>query len=510
MKKMKKIFAFMLALAMMLSLTGIVNVGKASAEETRTITIKGAKTDPVHSFSAYQVFKGSISNGKLVDVDWGDGVKDTILTSLQTKYPDTYGRCKTAQDVVDKLVIFSDKSDELYAFADVVAENLADQPSGTSQLLAGSSDYTISVKSDGYYFIKDTTNLADKHDAITRYLLKVFKNTDINVKSEIPSIDKVIVNADSNGGAADGNGTAVNVGDEVEFKLTSKVPDMEGYKTYEYVVNDTLSTGLTYVDDSVNVTIGGNGYTGFIVSNVSGGKFSITFNNFINQKANKGKDIVITYKAKLNEQALATDKETNTVSLSYSNDPNDDSKKGKTPDKTVYVYDFDIVIDKYTTTTTGEIKLGEAKFILYKEVNNVKQYYQKNTVDNTVNWVTDINGATSVTTDTNGAAKFTGLDAGVYMLEETEHPAGYNLLTAPVEVNITAEYNENGTIKTSSASTVGNGQYSKTQRVENKSGSTLPSTGGIGTTIFYVLGGILMAAAVVLLITKKKMSAYRD
>lgn len=519
MKKMKKVFAFMLALAMMLSLTGIVNAGKASAEETtRTITIQGAKTDPKHSFSAYQVFKGNLSDGKLVDVDWGDGINKTkILSALKTADNATYESCETAQDVVDILVTFGDKSDKLYAFADVVAANLAEEASGTSELAEGATNYTISVQGDGYYFIKDTTDLSGKHDAITRYLLKVFKDETVTVKSEIPSIDKVIVNADSNDGNADGNGTAVNVGEEVTFKLTSKVPDMDGYTTYEYIVNDTLSAGLSFVNDSVGVKIGGTDYTGFKVSDVTDGQFSITFNDFIDQKAQKNADIVITYKATLNQNALTTDKETNTVSLSYSNDPKDISKKGKTPDKTVYVYDFDIVIDKYTTTTnpvTGKAektKLKNAEFILYKEVADSKLYYKWDGSSNTVSWVDEKNQATSVITDTNGAAKFTGLDAGEYKLEEIAQPDGYNLLTAPVEVSITATYNNDGTISASSAQSIDeNKQYSQTQSVENKAGSTLPSTGGIGTTIFYVLGGILMAAAVVLLITKKKMSAYRN
>ena len=112
---------------------------------------------------------------------------------------------------------------------------------------------------------------------------------------------------------------------------------------------------------------------------------------------------------------------------------------------------------------------------------------------------------TEVTTDTNGAASFKGLDTGTYSLHETEAPAGYNLLKADVPVTITATYGGDGQITSSSATSTNNGQYQQSQKIENKSGTTLPSTGGMGTTLFYVLGSVLVIGAVVLLVAKKRM-----
>ena len=245
---------------------------------------------------------------------------------------------------------------------------------------------------------------------------------------------------------------------------------------------------------------------------------TITFNNFIDQKSNAGKNIVITYSAIINENALKTNVETNKVDLEYSNNPNNDTSKGKTPEKVVYVYDFDIVIDKYTGDATTGTRLEGAKFVLYKTVDGKNLYYFYDETAKEVKWVELADAAavaaaiqaktiTEVTTDKTGAASFKGLDTGTYYLHETEAPAGYNLLKEDVKVTITATYNDNGTIATSSATSSNNGQYQQTQPVLNKAGALLPSTGGMGTTIFYVLGSILVIGAVVLLVTKKRMSA---
>ena len=118
---------------------------------------------------------------------------------------------------------------------------------------------------------------------------------------------------------------------------------------------------------------------------------------------------------------------------------------------------------------------------------------------------------TEVTTNDQGWASFAGLDAGSYKLLETAAPDGYNRLAGPVDVTITAAYNADGTLLSSSA-TVGenNGQYTQTAKIENSTGTILPETGGMGTTAFYIVGGLLMTGAAVLLITRKKMSAGKD
>ena len=516
MKRIKKLLGFFCAFALILGM----NVIPASANTNpHTITITNEKSG--HTYTAYQVLAGDISAGKLTNITWGSGVDGAAtLTALKALESSPYTSCTSAEDVSDVLDGFNDDSVQLDAFAKVVGAHLS-TAAGTSTETKGetSSTYKINVTGDGYYFVKDTGALGTD-DAATKYILKVVGDVTVAAKAETPTIDKVIVNADSaNGG--EGKGTAQDVGSVVDFKLTSKVPAMDGYDTYTYIVNDTMSDGLTAVDQNkdgkidVVVTINGAAYTDFTVEQ-DGQSFAITFNDFIDQKANAGKDIVITYSATINENALSTKVETNTVNLEYSNNPYNDTIKGKTPDKVVYVYDFDIVIEKYTVNETTETHLSGAKFVLYKTVDSKNLYYFYNETTDKVEWVTLADDAvaaaitnktiTEVTTDSNGAAKFQGLDTGTYYLHETEAPAGYNLLKGDVTVDITATYGDNGQITSSSATSTDNGQYQQTQKIENKAGATLPSTGGMGTTLFYVAGAGLVLVAVVLLITRKRMN----
>lgn len=509
MKHAKKLASLLMALVMVLGMSvGTTVTAFAANTNAHTITITNDKSG--HTYTAYQVFAGDISNGKLTNIVWGSGVDgDALLTALKVLDESPYTSCTTAEGVADVLAGFENDSAQLDAFAKVVGAHLANA-AGTSTETA--SPYTINVKGDGYYFVKDSGTIGT-NDAATKYILKVVGDVTVKAKAETPSIDKVIVNADSaNGG--EGKGTAQDVGSVVNFKLTSKVPAMDGYDTYTYIVNDTMSAGLTFNND-VAVTIDGVTYTDFTVAQ-NGQSFTITFNNFIDQKAKAGKDIVITYSATINENALTTDKEKNTVNLEYSNNPNDNTSKGKTPDRIVYIYDFDIVIDKYVDDKAGDepdTRLAGAKFVL-KNASGAYYYYNK--TNKKVEWVNLADDAavtaaikagtiTEVTTDSNGAAKFQGLDSGTYYLHETEAPAGYNLLKNDVEVTITATYGDDGQITSSSATSTNNGQYQQVQQIENKSGATLPSTGGMGTTLLYIIGAILVVGAGVLLVARRRM-----
>ena len=493
MKHAKKLASLLMALVMVLGMSvGTTVTAFAANTNAHTITITNDKSG--HTYTAYQVFAGDISAGKLTNVEWGSGVNGAdVLADLVKLEP--YKDCKSAEDVADVLVSFGDDSAQLDAFAKVVGTHLT-TVAGTSTQTA--SPYTISVTGDGYYFVKDSGTIGTD-DAATKYILKVVGDVTVKAKAETPSIDKVIVNADSANGSK-GKGTAQDVGSVVNFELTSKVPAMDGYDTYTYIVNDTMSAGLTFNND-VAVTIGGEAYTNFTVAQ-NGQSFTITFNNFITQKAKAGNAIVITYSATINEKALTTDKETNTVNLEYSNNPNDNTSKGKTPDSIVYVYDFDIVIDKYTGNEATGTRLAGAKFVLK---NASGKYYYYNESAKKVEWKDALSEATEVTTDQSGAAKFQGLDSGTYYLHETEAPAGYNLLKDDVAVTITATYGDDGQITSSSATLANNGQYQQVQKIENKSGATLPSTGGMGTTLLYIIGAILVVGAGVLLVARRRM-----
>lgn len=532
MKFFGKLMALFLSLAAVLSfaMPAFAEETPAAPADGHTITIRFEKPD--HEYKAYQVFKGDYfedtDGGHLSTISWGDGVNgENLLTALKNDtnsgFATDFAKAETAENVADVLATYDNNSVKLDAFAKLVEANLSGTAAGKSTQSPNKNEkgqyvYTISVTGDGYYFVKDSNKLADNaNDANTKYILQVLNDVTIDAKADVPDIDKKITDED---GGNKRQQDSYNVGDTVYFELTSKVPAMDGYTSYTYKVTDTLSSGLTLVQENdkpkVTVTIKGEAYTDFTAA-LNNNVLTIDFTNFITQKENAGKDIVIRYAAVLNENALQKDKETNTVNLEYSNDPNA-AGTGKTTDKKTYVYNFDIDIVKVDQKDNKKL-LDGAEFVLYRVNDQGKKEYYHYTTDKKTEWVTladdKLETVTAAVNDkkitakttASGKTSFTGLKAGTYYLLEIKAPDGYSLPTAPVKVTITAAYNEDGTIK-SEGSTVKaktNGHLYIDAQITNKPGPVLPSTGGIGTTIFYVLGGILTVAAIVLLIVKKRM-----
>ena len=176
--------------------------------------------------------------------------------------------------------------------------------------------------------------------------------------------------------------------------------------------------------------------------------------------------------------------------MKYSNDPTAATTNTTTP-QVQKVYSSKIVIDKYDKDVSTK-KLSGAEFVLYKVVSGVNKYYKWDDTAKKVEWVTTVGDATRKTTSTDGAASFEGLADGTYYLEETKAPAGYNPLEKPQEITVSGSDTDPSKLTT-------------TAEVENSTGTLLPSTGGMGTTFFYVIGGIFVLASVVLLITRKRM-----
>ena len=292
---------------------------------------------------------------------------------------------------------------------------------------------------------------------------------------------------------------SVEVGQNVPFKITGKVPNTTGYKTYTYKISDTMSEGLTFNKD-VEVKIGGIKYE-------TKGKLTYpeNTNGFVLEidvmKLTAGADIEVTYTAKVNDKAICKISE-NKATLVYSNDPTN-SDSTATIDVPEKVYSARIVIDKYEQGNE-DTKLSGAKFVLK---NDAGQYYKLTFVNGTkdqiekIEWVADQNAATEISTNDNGEAMFRGLKDGTYQLIEIAAPEGYNLLSGPVTIEVDGKASldiDNNTDAITAALTV-------TAKVANNNGSVIPSTGGIGTTIFYVVGAVLVVGAGVLLVTKKRM-----
>ena len=360
----------------------------------------------------------------------------------------------------------------------------------TGRTLSGDAgSVTVSGLDLGYYFVASASgalcNLTTTNPTVT-----------IHDKNDMP-FEKEVWEKD------------VEVGQTVHYIITGKVPDHTGFNAYTYLITDTMTDGLTFDKTSVKVTINGanvaqepNGYTLTEPNDTE----NFTFKLSINVKNFKiGDDIVVTYNATVNKNAIA-EIESNKATLTYTNGPTVDEDK-TTTEREVKVYTSKIVIDKYEKGAI-DTKLEGAEFVLCRRAphdeaqvaafrndsqNTIKlQYYKWDETKNTVTWVDDIADATTMTTDKSGAASFDGLANGTYHLVETKAPAGYNQLDKPVLVKV------NG--GTTAA------ELSVTAKVENQAGTLLPSTGGVGTTVFYVLGAVLVLGAVVLLVTKKRMN----
>lgn len=535
MKRMKKLVTLLLSLVMLCAFA----MPAMAAEPTYSITITGAKG---HTYTAYQIFSGvyfqdngenSTETGKeyLSDVQWGDAIDvDTFLPALRasTIIGTDFTDKTSAEDVAYVLQEYGDKSKELDEFARIVGNHLKTAAAGKKSTVVGENmKATIDDLFAGYYFVKDTGTIGDGEIA-TKFLVKVVGNASVTVKAQAPEFEKKVVN-----GSAD-KGTSVNIGDKVTFQLTAKVPDMASFEKYTFTMHDTLSKGLDFNKESVKVTVNGRPIANATDSNDkytltyptatgSSDTFTIAFTetqlkglvNHTDGTTPFGATIVVEYTATLNKNALLKDVETNKAYLKYTNNPGSDSTgTKKTPETPAYVYDFDIEIAKYDgtngdTAADKEKKLECATFILYKVEGEgsaaKKLYYVQDTTTKAVTWTETEAGATKFTTDKNGKATFQGIAAGTYYLHETQSPDGYNSLKKDPEVEIKATYGKDGKLESSSATSTDNGQYIQIQSISNKAGAVLPSTGGIGTTIFYVLGSILVLGAAVLLIVKKRM-----
>ena len=471
MKRTRKLASLLLALVMVLTLATT-----AFATEAGTTTTTGTITvdNPVagQTYTAYKIFDVVYDAAK-EHYSYTIASTSEWFNTVSTYANDTtHGLTLTQVNGGDTYVVTTGNGFSAPDFAATLKTAVSGKTG--KELTANGSSVTVDNLPLGYYFVASTSgalcNLTTTNPDVT-----------IHDKNDMP-FEKT---ADQ---------TNVDVGQTVNYTVTGKVPDYTGFNAYTYKVADTMSEGLTFKKD-VKVTVGGadvsTACTVAYDANGNANSFTVTI-PVMNYQI--GAEIKVTYSAVVNENAIAVVSKNN-AKLIYSNDPTTGSTNESEP-VIVNVYTSKIVIDKYETGKKTT-KLPNAKFVLYKEETPGTPasavYYKWNDTDKKVEWVTEMTAATVMTTNDQGEATFGGLADGTYHLVETEAPAGYNPLTAPVPV----------TVAGSSTDTT---KLSVTAEVENKTGTTLPTTGGMGTTIFYVLGAVLVLGAVVLLVTKKRMS----
>lgn len=475
---MKRVTSSLLALVLLLALAGT-----AVAEDKGSITIDNAIVGK--TYTIYRIFDLNSHNTDYSAINYTVSEKWTAFFA-----EGALGRTYVDIDKTYGYVVWKTGASPAN-FAAAAIEYAADKGiAHDGQAVAAYGTVKFDDLALGYYLVQSDLGALCSLDT-------TMPNVTIKEKNSESTVDKQ-VQEDSTGDYGDHNDA--DIGQTVNFRTTIYVVDGE---PKNYVLHDTMSAGLTFDPASVAVTIGertlakNTDYTLVTSGLTDGCTFEVKFKDGVL----KPNDVVeVAYSAEVNEYAvIGGTGNDNKTHLTYSDTP---KSTGERLTKT-YVWQFDVF--KYAMRDGKEIPLAGAQFVLYKTVNDEK-FYAQVANGKITGWTDDQKYATVFETSDNGKFVIAGLDADTYYLEETKAPDGYNRLKEPVNVVITANIASG---KTVTATITYNETATGTVRIENQTGVELPSTGGIGTTVFYVIGGLLMGVAVVLLVTRKKMSTSK-
>lgn len=484
MKLFKKLASFILAFAMVMA---IAMPSVVMAANDGSITITGAKDG--HTFEAYQIFAGEVSGKTLSNLKWGNGVNEDGRNELGS-----------AKDNAEKLKHEADAKD----FAYKVAKYLG-TPAGKST--RDGENYKIENLAPGYYLVKDKDRTVPDAETYTKFILKVVGTAEVKVKSEVPTSQKKVKDTnDTTGATTDWQDSAdYDIGDQVPFQLTGTVAkDFSDYKgAYKLVFHDKESAGLTFNSDSVKVYVDGTkietGYTVKTTGLEAGCTFEVVFEDLKNiDLVHDGSVITVEYTSELNGNAvIGLPGNPNEMRMEFSNNPNveQNGTTTYTPWDKVIVFTYKTIINK---VDSEKHSLAGAAFKLEK--------VNKDGSNTLVKEFTADENPTSF--------EFKGLDDGKYILTETKTPEGYNTMD-PITFEITATHDvesSNPTLTELSGNkvtgeiefTVSKDDGSLTADVVNNKGSELPETGGMGTTVLYAAGTLMILAAAAFLVMKKK------
>lgn len=475
-----------------MAIAGFVGAGSAFADETYSLTVSGTG----HTYNIYQIFTGTPSNGKLTDVKWGQNgtgavgsaVDDSTLTAIAAV-------SGTDQKKADALKTYANLSGN--AFTSVASGAAASVPAG-------------------YYLVKDQDNSQkDKDDAYTTYIVKVVdSNVAVNPKSDVPSFEKKVKDTNDTTGETSGwqDSADYDFGDAVPFQLKATLPNnYSDYKTYYLAFHDVEEEGLSFNKDSVKVSIDGQtvdaaNYTVKTKADglTDGCTFEVVFKDLKSTAAKNGSEVTVEYTSTLTEQAnLGQQGNVNQAKLQFSNNPNSEQEgengpTGETPWDNVIVFTYKVTVNK---VDQNQKSLKGAAFKL-----------EKTYKDGSTKLVKEF------TSDDGTKFTFSGLDDGDYILTETTTPAGYNSIK-PITFTVTADHkivwgdtDQRTDILTSVSGDKASGEITFTSdgdknlatNVVNKSGSSLPETGGMGTIVLYVAGAALVIAAGAYFALRKK------
>ena len=509
---------------------------------------------------------GDAKNPVLSNIEWGNGV---ISDEAALAAANSVSGLENAQNAAEVAALLADPEKGISAedFAQRISEALSTTKYSSNKVAEGVDTANISSVPVGYYLIKDNPNdPAVEGDAVSLFMLQVVGPTVVESKVGAPESDKKITGGTSDKYTNENIGDTVTF--TLTAKIGD---NYDKYDSYKLIFHDTMSKGLTLDKSTITVkkgeeefklvTTGDDGYTVDVKDYVgtgendpyAGGKtITISFSDLkkATPSVQTGDVITVTYKATLNSDAvIGNPGNPNTMHLEYSNNPNDNQDgTGETPEKEVVVFTFELDSTKVDGASknedgTYETKLAGAEFVLknasgegegegvqYAVINAETGKFVRWS-DTKIDTTNEQGETTKLVSGSDGTFKVSGIDAGTYYLEETKAPVGYNLPSpAETKVEIKATITEAGqkpadgetavdkTQVTKLEVVVGEGDKAQTSEgnastgivnttIENNKGATLPETGGIGTTIFYALGGVMAVGAVVLLVTKKRMNA---
>lgn len=529
-KVIKKLLAALLAVAMVCAMAI-----PAFAYDTKE------DIDKNHCYDAFQIFKGDVSDDNTIsNVQWGSSIAhpNEFLAQL-TKDSTIGGEFKTSftpQEAAAVISQWSDSDNNSIAFARCVC-NYVYSDGDSTPVKQGGHTGGFELDEAGYYLIVDTSSFSssadgDSYHAYNSFLLKVNKahyHVQITPKVVKPTVEKKVYDNDDGSSSGDNNGWGSSadhaINEEFQFQLIATLPESENngraydyYNEYTVRFNDTLSNGITY-DRLDSVVINSDGHTYDITNDSS--MYEVDDSQLKNDNSfvvsipdvktcvkdpefnlNNGATITVTYTAHLNENAAVNGsaENKNSVRLQYSNNPRPDGEYWgytPTPESEVYVYTYQLNNTKRAETENGT-PLPGAVFQLYSDADckNEVKLYQDGEFYYPIKNATG-KEAVEMKSAANGQFNVKGLDAGTYYLRETTPPAGYS--ACPDTTIVISATHDGNRVNLESSKLY-------TTIINNKAGGiTLPSTGGIGTTLFYVVGGGLMVAAIVLLVTKKRM-----
>ena len=499
-KAIKKLLAALLAVAMLCAMA--VPAFAASSSNDGKITINNAVSG--QTYTIYRILE--------LEYDQTNNAYRYTAVAAWNAFINTRSSDLKVDNATGTVTwVNSDKNNNSSAiqnFADAAGKWASDNTIANdgSQKASGSTVTFTDLPLGWYLVVSSLSNGAICSSGTTD------KEVTINEKNGAPTVDKEVLEDSTN---TYGKGNDADVGDTVTFRATIKVTDGD---PKNYVLHDKMSDGLTFKGiTSVTRTNAGTSTSDTLNENThytlkQGAGVTVdpncTFELAFKENVLKPNDVVVVeYTAVINEKAvIGSTGNPNEATLEYK-----DGTRGTSSSTKTYTWKIDIY--KYFQDSAGTKKpLKDATFVLYRQNSSNTPEYAKISADK-IEWGTEKEQATPLTSDKEGKIAISRLDADTYYLEETKAPTGYNPLTSPIEIKI-----EHSTMNETSASATITYKQQGTEdsatnitstenrvEVENKTGTTLPSTGGMGTTLFYVVGGGLMVAAIVLLVTKKRM-----